>query len=128
MDSVVHFEIPVDDIARAQSFYQGVFGWKMNPVPNMNYTIVWTAPTDDATRMVKTPGTINGGMLKRVGCIQKPIITINVQDINQSLEHVKSGGGTVVGEVTRVGDMGLSAYVQDTEGNVIGLWQNLKKM
>jgi uncharacterized protein len=23
-----------------------------------------------------------------------------------------------------VGGMGFSAYVQDTEGNVIGLWQN----
>ncbi|VVB85161.1 Uncharacterised protein [uncultured archaeon] len=29
MEKVVHFEIPADDLERAQKFYRNVFGWKM---------------------------------------------------------------------------------------------------
>jgi len=28
MDKVVHFEIPVEELERAQKFYKSVFGWK----------------------------------------------------------------------------------------------------
>ncbi|MDQ1668085.1 MAG: uncharacterized protein QOE40_146, partial [Actinomycetota bacterium] len=27
---VVHFEIPADDLARAQEFYRSAFGWEIN--------------------------------------------------------------------------------------------------
>ena len=40
MDPVVHFEIPADNLERAQEFYNRVFGWKMQPVAGLNYTIV----------------------------------------------------------------------------------------
>ena len=30
---IVHFEIPADDVARAQTFYQNVFGWKIKQMP-----------------------------------------------------------------------------------------------
>jgi predicted enzyme related to lactoylglutathione lyase len=30
MDKVVHFEIPVDDAARAQAFYGSAFDWDLN--------------------------------------------------------------------------------------------------
>ncbi len=42
MDKVVHFEIPADDLARAQKFYQSVFGWKMDAVPDMEYILIGT--------------------------------------------------------------------------------------
>jgi predicted enzyme related to lactoylglutathione lyase len=31
-----------------------------------------------------------------------------------------------VGETHDVGGMGVSAYFEDTEGNLIGLWQSLR--
>ena len=61
MDSVVHFEIPVDDDARAQSFYSDVFGWNITPFPNMNYTMAHTGETTE-DGMVTEPGRINGGL------------------------------------------------------------------
>ncbi|MBI3887846.1 VOC family protein, partial [Candidatus Microgenomates bacterium] len=64
MNKVIHFEIPADDINRAQRFYKEVFGWKMNIIPEMNYTIVQTGPTDEKG-MTKESGFINGGMMKR---------------------------------------------------------------
>ena len=126
MDKVVHFEIPVDDITRAHKFYSTVFGWKMNPVPGMDYTIVHTVEIDEK-HMPKEPGAINGGMMKRNEHIKSPVITINVENVDNAIENTKIHGGTLVMGKLQVGDMGYTAYIQDTEGNVIGLWQNLKK-
>jgi predicted enzyme related to lactoylglutathione lyase len=62
---VVHFEMPAKDRKRVADFYSKVFGWKMNQLgPEMgNYLIAETTETDE-NRMVKTPGTINGGFWK----------------------------------------------------------------
>ena len=41
MDKVVHFEIPAEDMARAQKFYHGVFGWKIDSVPGIQYAMAY---------------------------------------------------------------------------------------
>ena len=64
MDKVVHFEIPVDDLKRAQNFYKIIFGWTIEPMPKMNYTILITVEVDEKF-MPKEKGAINGGMMKR---------------------------------------------------------------
>ena len=125
MDRVVHFEIPVDDLDRAQEFYKGVFDWKMNSMPGAGYVLIGTTATDEKG-MPKEPGAINGGMLKRTGPIKSPVITISVPNIDESLGTVKAHGGKVAMDKFKVGEIGLSAYVEDTEGNVIGLWQELR--
>ena len=33
MPTIVHFEIPVDDVDRAKKFYSDLFGWKMEKSP-----------------------------------------------------------------------------------------------
>ncbi len=119
---VVHFEIPADNVKRAQAFYSKAFGWQMNSIPGMNYTMVGTTPSDQ-NGMPTEPGAINGGMAKRGAPLKAPVITIGVQSIDESLETVKKLGGKVVKKKEAVGDMGFAAYFKDTEGNVIGLWQ-----
>ena len=126
MDKVIHFEIPVEDMSRAHKFYQKVFGWQIKSVPEVNYTLVYTTPVDDK-QMHLNKGAINGGMLQRQGVIKSPIITINVEDIDQSLKNLEKAGGKIVMPKSKVGDIGLSAYFQDTEGNVLGVWQSLKR-
>jgi predicted enzyme related to lactoylglutathione lyase len=46
-----------------------------------------------------------------------------VKDIDAALANVKKLGGKVTEKKTPVGDMGFSAYFEDTEGNVIGPFQ-----
>ncbi|MEV4636542.1 VOC family protein [Actinoplanes sp. NPDC049548] len=123
MDKVVHFEVPFDDAERAHGFYREAFGWQLATMPGMGYTLVTTTPTDDTGRPGEVGG-INGGMLARQGPISAPVITIGVEDLDDSLARIEKLGGKV--EIGRqpVGDMGFSAYVRDTEGNLIGLWQN----
>jgi uncharacterized protein len=126
MDSVVHFEIPAKDPKRASAFYTKAFGWTFNQFPNWEYWMIGTTPSDK-NGMPKDAGSINGGMGKKGGSLQYPTVTISVADIDETLESVKKLGGKVSGKKSPVGDMGFTAYFTDTEGNVIGLWQNAPK-
>ena len=120
---VVHFEIPADDESRAREFYSSAFGWEVSPVPEMSYAMIKTTPTD-ATDMPSVAGSINGGMFHREGELTSPVVTVDVEDIDATLEKITSLGGSTVLPRQEVGTMGWAAYFRDTEGNVVGLWQN----
>lgn len=125
MNKVVHFEIPADDLDRAKKFYQNIFGWRINDVSQMNYSMVTTVETDEK-QMPKEAGAINGGLMKRQASGESPVIVINVPSVDEYVNKVEQAGGKVAMPKMQVGDMGLYARVADTEGNVIGLWQDLK--
>jgi uncharacterized protein len=121
---VVHFEIPADNVERARSFYKKTFEWGLQPMPEMNYTMVQTTPSD-ADGMPTEPGGINGGIAVRgnPGPVKAPVITIAVEDIEQTLKQIAKNGGKTVQGKQPIGPMGFTAYFQDTEGNIVGLWQ-----
>ena len=126
MDSVVHFEIPAKDVKRASTFYSEAFGWSFNQFPSFEYWSIGTTASDK-NGMPKSPGAINGGMGKQGVSAPKAVtVTIGVADIDEALANVKKLGGKPVGTKEPVGDMGFSAYFEDTEGNVIGLWQSTR--
>ena len=119
---VVHFEIPFEDGDRARGFYADVFGWNIMNMPEMNYTMVSTGPTDEQGPPSE-PGFINGGMLQRDAPVGSPVIVVDVEDIDGSLEKIEKLGGSTVLAKQAVADMGFSAYFKDPEGNLMGLWQ-----
>jgi uncharacterized protein len=123
MDKVVHFEVPFDDAERATGFYREAFGWQLTSMPQFQYTMVTTTPTDEQGRPGEAGG-INGGMLFRQGPITAPVITIGVDELDEAMARVEKLGGKVAIGRQEVGGMGWSAYFHDTEGNLIGLWQN----
>lgn len=120
---VVHFELPADDVERARRFYTDTFGWQLDEMPELDYTWVRTTATDDRG-MPAEPGAINGGLAQRQDPVTGPVITIEVEDIDTALAKVVACGGRVVQERAAVGTMGFTAYIADTEGNTVGLWQN----
>ena len=121
---VVHFEIPVDDRERASTFYSGAFGWNLMSMPDMGYTLVSTGPATESGSPAE-PGHINGGIMQRQGPYQHPIVTIEVDDMQAALRTVAEHGGSQVGDTHDVGGMGIAGYINDTEGNLIGLWQSV---
>ena len=123
MDQVVHFEIPVDDVERARGFYGSVFEWGIVPMDDMQYTLVMTTPVDDQTQRPTEPGAINGGLMHRSADTPAPVVTIQVDAIDESLKKVEAEGGSVVTPRTSMGDVGFFAYFKDSEGNVIGLFE-----
>ena len=124
MNKVVHFEIPYDDQARAQKFYEEAFGWKVGKFPDMDYHLATTTPTDEKMKPTE-PGAINGGLLPRDPTGPHPVIVIDVSSIEEHLKKIESAGGKTVMPPIKVGEFGLYARVSDTEGNVIGVWQAL---
>lgn len=130
MNKVVHFEIPADNLERAQNFYATVFQWQIQAVPEMKYTIVRTGPVDKEY-MPQESGFINGGMFKRNCPVKSPVIIIAVEDLEEAFKKIGQAGGKIQrdtkGEAKmKVGDMGWAAYFVDTERNILGLWQNAK--
>ena len=130
MDKVQHFEIAVDDISRAKKFYESLFGWKTTETPMPDggvYVGIQTGPVDEQSKPSES-GYIGGGMFKRDAHLPMSgvAIAITVENLDATLEKVKEADGTILMGKTEIMGMGLYAYMKDTEGNVVGLWQNLK--
>ncbi len=124
MNKVIHFEIPFDDKERAKKFYGETFGWEFDEIPEINYTGIKTTPTDE-TSLPLERGVINGGLTERAKDTPTPVITIEVDSIDDYVKKVESAGGQSISPKGEVPQMGYYAYVKDSEGNVIGLWENI---
>ena len=83
--TIVHFEIPADNVVELGKFYSKLFGWKLihSPVEGMDYWVIQTVPTDQ-NGMLERPG-VNGGMFPKQPQ-QKGINALNyitVEDIDE---------------------------------------------
>src|SRR5471030_1673447 len=84
-NSIVHFEIPADNVARAKKFYEKAFGWKISDPLKMNYFFV-------ETRKKGEEG-INGGLLQRKNPGQPFMNYLMVASIEASCRKVEQAGG-----------------------------------
>lgn len=127
MDPVVHFEMPAEDRKRMSDFYSKTFGWQTQQLgaDMMEYVLVTTSPTDENTGMPKLPGTINGGFFQKMDdpATHYPSVVIAVDDIKISMQRVKNGGGSVIGEPMEIPGIGQFVSIIDTEGNRVGMLQ-----
>ena len=123
---VVHFEMPYEDAERVANFYKTAFGWDMVNLGEQmgDYITAGTAETD-ADRMVKTPGTINGGFypLSSAPQSKEPSVVISVDDIEKAMEDVKKAGGKLLGKPVEIPGIGLYVSFKDSEGNRASLLQ-----
>ncbi|MDQ3008651.1 MAG: hypothetical protein M3Q81_03570 [bacterium] len=71
-----------------------------------------------------TPGSINGALVERNIYAPAPVVTISVESIDECLKKIEAGGGKIIGPKGEVPNMGYFAYFTDTEGSVMGLWQD----
>lgn len=115
MPRVVHFELPVEDLQRAASFYSDVFGWTASN---------WEGPADYllvSTGSDAEPG-INGAILRRGGPVETTTNTIAVTSVDDYAQRVSRAGGEIVQEKTAIPGVGYVAYCRDPEGNVFGIF------
>lgn len=120
MHNVVHFEIPADNVARAQKFYFDLFGWKIEKDTGpfqMDYWMITTSKEDGQMG-------IDGGLMQRQDPQQQIIIYIDVPTVDEYVKKVESLGGQVCVAKTAIAGMGYFAVCQDTEKNGFGLWEN----
>jgi hypothetical protein len=116
MPRVVHFEITADDPERAVQFYTSVFGWHIQKWDGpQDYWLAGTGPNDQ-------PG-IDGAIMRREGGMPPVINTLDIPDLDASLEQVTANGGSIAMPRMAVPGVGFMAYCFDTEGNMFGLMQ-----
>lgn len=125
MDKVQHFDIPYDDQGRVTKFYQDVFGWSISESGVDEYQMIHTVEVDE-NFMPKESGAINGTMYPRKQS-EGPTIVVTVENIKATIEKVVTAGGKLVTEPFQVADMGIYGQIEDTEGNLWGIWEELKK-
>jgi predicted enzyme related to lactoylglutathione lyase len=53
-----------------------------------------------------------------------PVLTIGVDSIEATTKQLEADGGSIITPRTEIPGMGAYAYFKDTEGNVLGLWEN----
>jgi uncharacterized protein len=126
VDHVVHFEIPVSDIDQAVKFYEQAFGWQISQdqMPDgSTYTSAVTTPVDEQQQPQK-PGAINGALIERNDTFTAPVVTVDVDSVEDAISKVESAGGKALLPKASIPGMGEYAYVTDPSGNVVGLWRS----
>ncbi len=116
MPRVVHFEIDAEKPERAISFYEKVFGWKVEKWEGpVEYWLITTGKEDE-------PG-IDGGLSKRSGSVPSTVNTVDVASVDDFVKKVEQNGGTIVSPKHAVPGVGYMVYFKDPEGNVFGMME-----
>lgn len=114
---VAWFEIYVQDMARAKTFYEAVFQTSLTEMqsPGME---MWTFP------MSPDGYGANGTLVKMAdvpsGC-GGTLVYFKCEDCAVEAARAAEHGGSIFKEKTSIGEYGAIALVFDTEGNMIGL-------
>jgi uncharacterized protein len=106
MSSIVHFEIPAEDLQRARTFYTELFGWKFEGIQGMDYMLVDTYG-------------LGGGMVKRMHPDQQIFVQIGVPSVDEYSAKVEKLGGKIIAPKTAIPGMGYFVICMDTENNVL---------
>ena len=117
---IVWADVPVTDLERAMAFYGAVSGLEPVTVPGMDGIGLFRGPTEPGEMPVSIDLYV-GGTPSHDG----PTIYLNSNgDIDAMLARVEPAGGRILQEKRFMGDMvGWIAFVEDTEGNRIGIQQ-----
>lgn len=117
---IVWFEIYVNDMERAQRFYETVLDVKLQPLNN---------PTNDGLVMNSFPGDMdsygaNGSLVKMEGVPaggNSTIIYFGSNDCTTEEQRIEKAGGKVFRPKMSIGEYGFITLFFDTEGNLVGL-------
>jgi predicted enzyme related to lactoylglutathione lyase len=118
--TVVHFEIPADDVERLSKFYKNVFGWKITkaPMPDFDYWLISTGPEGKS---------VGGGLYKKTGPNDGPRNFIQVEEIDSVISSFKKAGGKEMMGKQEVPEIGFTFIGTDPEGNMIGLHEPARR-
>ena len=114
--NIVHVEIPSANMEAAGKFYQELFGWKISPMPEMNYTMWEAGDGDEYGGFPQVSDENPAGQV---------LIYIASDDIDADLKKAVQLGGKVIHPKAEIPQMGWFGIFQDTTGNVLGLYTSM---
>ena len=110
--NVVHVEIPAANVQAASKFYADLFGWKMQHIPEMDYTM-WE------------DGSGFGGGFNTVSDenpLGKVLVYIDSDDIEADLKKAEQLGGKAIHAKTEIPGTGWFGIFEDLDGNRLALY------
>jgi len=122
---VVWFEIYVQDMERAKSFYEAVLAVKLEKMPAPTAECedmeMWSFPSDKDTAQT-TYGAC--GMLVKMAGVPSgsggTLIYFACEDCAVQAARAAENGGSIIKEKFSIGEHGFISLAYDTEGNMIG--------
>ncbi len=120
VNTVVWFEIYVQDMSRARSFYETVFQTKLEPLP--------TATEEDLSmvtfpNVTDAPGT-NGALVRAKGVPSggnSCLVYFFSEDCSTEEARIEEAGGKIMRPKMSIGQYGYVTMAYDTEGNLFGI-------
>jgi hypothetical protein len=124
MSNIAYFEVPADDVKRAKKFYTELLGWdfKKTEVPGIPVEY-WNITTGKSRKETLT----KGGLYQRKEPSPGMLMYAIVDDIDTALAKVEELGGKILSPKMSLATVGTLVTIIDSEGNVIGLWEQEKK-
>lgn len=113
--NIVHIEIPTANAEESGKFYSQLFGWKITPVPEMNYTLF-------------EPETGPGGGFTLVGentQVGDVLLYVDSDDIDSDLKKAQELGAKVLVPKSEISKVGWYGVFSDPTGNMIALYTDL---
>lgn len=111
------FEIPANDLDRAQGFYEAVLGVSLDRHDMGPLQMAWF-PNDPEGNGA------TGTLVKAEAytpSYEGTMVYFSVSDINETLARVSTNGGTTINEKFPIGEHGFVAHFEDSEGNRVAL-------
>lgn len=115
-NSITHFEIYGTEPKILAQFYQGVFGWRVEQMPGVDY---WRVETGGP----EAKGLHGGLMYRAITGLNGWMFYIQVDSLDQAAADIQSLGGTVVRPKTAVPKTAWVTIAADPQGNTFGVWQ-----
>ena len=110
---VVHFEIGCKDSAKTQEFYAKLFGWKITQAGPAAMIDAGGGPTGHITALGHEP-------------LHYTIFYVQVENVQKYLDQAQLLGGKTLVPPMDI-PTGTFAWMQDPQGNTIGLWKPVEK-
>ena len=116
-----HFEIHVNDTARARAFYGGLFGWSFTSMPQGDYHLI---SGDD----IGVGQALSGALTSRNAAAHPAgsgprgaVMVFSVEAIDAAYAKALQTGGAAAMSPTDFDGIGRLAYCEDGEGNIFGM-------
>ena len=112
-----HLALNADEVQRAKTFYETVFGWRFEPWGPPDYYQVFDA-ADGVIAALQKRRELKAGA-KMLGFEA----TMAVEDLDAAMAAIEAAGGRMLSPPVYIEGVGRLAYFEDTEGNLAGVMQ-----
>ena len=114
--NIVHVEIPAANVEATGKFYVDLFGWNIQLMPEMKYTMWEAGDGDEYGGFPEVSADNPAGQV---------LVYIDSDDIEADLKKVEKLGGKVIHPKAEIPGTGWFGVFQDPTGNVLGLYTSM---